>query len=268
MQTVETSWPPDEKAGDEPPVRTRVADGVGYIVIHRPGQRNALSTPTRDAIMATLDKWRDDDAVRVVVVSGVGKSFAAGADLKEMLERSPDEQRAFITPPHVYDKLAEFPGPVIACVNGYALGAGGELMMACDLRVAGSKAKMGQPETNLGLIPGAGGTQRLPRLVGYGRAMRMVLTGELLSADEALQAGLVEEVVEQDKLHERVEELALALAKKSPVALAGAKKALQVAWETPLSEGLSKEIDLFMKVFEDPEAKKRIRGFLGRSRGS
>ncbi len=221
-----------------------------------------MSTPTRDAIMATLEKWQQDDAVRVVVVSGVGKSFAAGADLKEMLERSPDAQREFITPPHVYDMIAGFPGPVIACVNGHALGAGSELMMACDLRVAGSKAKMGQPETNLGLIPGAGGTQRLPRLVGYGRAMRMVLTGELLTADEALQAGLVEEVVEQDKLHERVEQFATSLAKKNPVALAAAKKALQAAWESPLSEGLAKEIDLFMQVFEDPEAKERIRAFL------
>lgn len=262
MEPAQARWPPDEQDGDEPPVRTRVDDGVGYLVIHRPSQRNALSTPTRDAIMAVLDAWREDDAVRVVVVSGVGKSFAAGADLKEMLERSPAQQREFITPPHVYDAIATFPGPVIACVNGYALGAGGELMMACDLRVAGAQAKMGQPETNLGLIPGAGGTQRLPRLVGHGRAMRMVLTGEVLTAEEAHRVGLVEEVVAQERLHARVDELAKSLAKKSPVALHAAKKALQVAWESPLSEGLAREVDLFMEVFEDPEAKKRIKGFL------
>ncbi len=265
MVTAEARWPPDEQDGDEPPVRTRVADGVGYLVIHRPTQRNALSTPTRDGIMAVLDTWREDESVRVVVVSGVGKSFAAGADLKEMLGRSPAKQREFISPPHIYEAITTFPGPVIACVNGYALGAGGELMMACDLRVAGSKAKMGQPETNLGLIPGAGGTQRLPRLVGYGRAMRMVLTGELLTADEAYRVGLVEEVVAQPALHARVEELAKTLARKSPMALAAAKKALQVAWETPLSEGLAREVDLFMEVFEDPEAKKRIRRFLDKS---
>jgi enoyl-CoA hydratase len=266
MQQMETAWPPDESLGDDPPVRTRTENGVGYIVIHRPGQRNALSTPTREAIIATLKEWEKDGGVRVVVITGVGKSFAAGADLKEMLERSPEDQRKVITPPHVFDAVAGFPGPVIACINGFALGAGGELMMACDLRVAGSKAKMGQPETNLGLIPGAGGTQRLPRLVGYGRAMRMVLTGEILDAEQALQAGLVEEVVEQERLHESVKELAEELAGRSPVALRAAKLAMHAAWELPLSEGLAKEVDLFMEVFEDPEAKKRIRAFLERKK--
>lgn len=259
---METTWPPVETETEDPPVRTRVADGVGYLVIHRPSKRNALNAATRQAIVDALDAWRDGDSVRVVVITGVGKSFAAGADLSEMVERSPQAQREFITPPHVYQAVADFPRPVIACINGHALGAGGELMMACDLRIAGSKAKMGQPETNLGLIPGAGGTQRLPRLVGYGRAMRMVLTGELLTAEEAHRVGLIEEVVPQEALHERAEQLATLLAGKSPVALNAAKRALQATWELPLSQGLQREIDLFMEVFEDPEAKRRIRAFL------
>jgi enoyl-CoA hydratase len=262
MVVAETAWPPKESAGDEPPVRTRVADGVGYLVIHRPGKRNALDAATRALMIETLSSWSTTDKVHVVVVSGVGKSFAAGADLRELLARSPEEQRAFISPPHVYEAVERFPGPVIACVNGHALGAGCELLAACDLRVAGDGARIGQPETNLGLIPGGGGTQRLPRLIGRGQAARMIFTGDLLTGDEAHRIGLVEEVVPQDTLWNHVEALATRLAAKSPVALAAAKRALQAAWERPLSEGLAREIELFMTVFEDEEAKKRIAEFL------
>ncbi|MBW3584223.1 MAG: enoyl-CoA hydratase/isomerase family protein [Euryarchaeota archaeon] len=243
-------------------MRTHVENGVGYLVIDRPEKRNALDAATRKELIATLDAWRDDDKVRVVVLTGIGKTFAAGADLSEMQARSLEAQRAFITPPHVYSKIAESPMPVIACVNGHALGAGCELMMACDLRVAGDKAKMGQPETRLGLIPGGGGTQRLPRLVGLGRALRMVLTGDAVDAVEAERIGLVEEVVAQDALHAHVQNLAETLATRSPVALRIAKETVRAAAGLPLEEGLRVEVDAFMEAFASEDAKEGIAAFV------
>lgn len=264
LTTETTPWPPVEDTPEGPLVRTRVESGVGYAVLHRPAKRNALDAATRAALTEVLESWRDEPAVRVVVLSGVGKSFAAGADLRELLERSPDQQREFVSPPHIYDAVADFPRPVIACVNGHALGAGCELMMACDMRIAGSRSKMGQPEATLGIIPGGGGTQRLPRLVGFGRAMRMVLSGEVVDAHEAHRIGLVEEVVEQDELHEHVRLFAEKMAKQSPVALGHAKRAVQAAWDLPLADGLRREIDIFMEAFVSDDAREGITAFLER----
>lgn len=265
METASAKWPPVETADpDAPRAAVRVEGGVGYLVMNRPQKRNALDAAMRSALLAVLDAWRDDDAVRVVVLSGSGKTFAAGADLQELQARSVEEQRTFITPPHIYDVVATYPKPVVACINGHALGAGCELMMACDLRIAGDRAKVGQPEVGLGLIPGGGGTQRLPRLAGYGKAMYLVLTGEIITAERAEAVGLVDEVVPQERLHERTSELAGALAAKSPVALQKAKEAVRAAWELPLAEGLAREIDLFMEAFASEDAKEGIAAFLER----
>ena len=267
--SASADWPPRDHDDDAAPrVAAHVQQGVGYIVMNRPTRRNALDGAMRAAIMDRLDAWRDDPAVRVVVLAGTGRTFAAGADLRELLDRSADEQRAFIEPPNVYGALQDWPGPVIACINGHALGAGCELLMACDVRIAAASAKVGQPETNLGLIPGGGGTQRLPRLVGYGRAMHLVLSGEPLPAETAAAWGLVDLVRPDEALHNHVRTYAEALAQKSPVALRNAKRALQAAWERPLSQGLAAEIDLFVDTFASPEAREGITAFLERRKPS
>lgn len=243
-------------------VLVEVADGLATVTIHRPEKRNALNAEARRDLVLALDKVRDETAVRVVLVTGSGdKAFAAGADIHELAARSTFEQRAFITPPHVYDAIARYPKPVVAVINGLALGAGCELAMACDLRIAASTAKLGQPEINLGIIPGAGGTQRLPRLVGAGRAARMVLTGEAIDAQTALAWGLVDEVVEPAALLPRAREIALKMAEKSPVALKLAKEALRAAEDGSLAQGLAREIDLFTLAFQSHDAKEGIAAF-------
>jgi enoyl-CoA hydratase len=184
-----------------------------------------------------------------------------------MAARDPWAQRAFITPPHIYSAVASHPKPVVAALNGHALGAGLELAMACDLRVASSAAKLGQPEINLGIIPGGGGTQRLPRLVGAGRAARMVLTGDSIDAQTALAWGLVEEVAEPDKVVARAVEIARTMATKSPVALRLAKEALRAAEELPLGESLGREIDLFTLAFQSQEAQAGIKAFVEKAKG-
>lgn len=264
QETIRASWPPNEDGEPAgPPVLTRVEAGVGYIVLNRLDKRNALDAKTREAMVDQLMAWKDDDAVRVVVVTGGGRSFAAGADLGELLARRPDEQRAFINPPNIYSVVSDWPGPVIACINGHALGAGCELAMACDVRIAGDRAKLGQPEVGLGIIPGGGGTQRLPRLVG-GRAMYLILSGEVLDAEAARDIGLVDEVVPQDRLHERVQGFAGSLATKNPMALRAAKDTVRAAFELGIDEGLRYEIDRFIEVFSDDRAKEHVRAFLER----
>ena len=241
---------------------------VLLLTLNRPEKRNALNAALRLALRDALQRDRDDPETRVVVLRGAGdKAFAAGADVEEMAARTPWEQRAFITPPHIYSAVAGHPKPVLAALNGHALGAGLELAMACDLRVASTAAKLGQPEINLGIIPGGGGTQRLPRLVGAGRAARMVLTGDAIDAQTALAWGLVEEVVEPEKVVARAVELAKTMAAKSPVALRLAKEALRTAEELPLGESLGREIDLFTLAFQSQEAQQGIKAFVEKSKG-
>ena len=233
------------------------------LTLNRPDKRNALSAALRSALRDALAKDRDDPDTRVVILRGAGeKAFAAGADVEEMAARAVWAQRAFITPPHIYSAVASHPKPVIAALNGHALGAGLELAMACDVRVCAPGAKLGQPEINLGIIPGGGGTQRLPRLVGAGRAARMVLTGEPIDAPTALAWGLVDDVAE-DALA-RAKEIGSAMASKSPVALRLAKQALRAAEELPLSESLEREVDLFALAFQSEEAKRGIASFLSK----
>lgn len=231
------------------------------LTLNRPDKRNALSAALRRALLDALAADRDDPDTRVVILRGAGdKAFAAGADIEELAARSMTEQRRFISPPHIYSAVSTHPKPVIAALNGHALGAGLELAMACDLRVCASAAKLGQPEINLGILPGGGGTQRLPRLVGLGRASRMVLTGEPIDAAAALAWGLVDEVAEDPVA--RAKEIATAMASKSPVALRLAKEALRASEELPLGEALDREIELFTLAFQSVEARAAIAGFL------
>jgi enoyl-CoA hydratase len=220
---------------------------VAIITIDRPEKRNALSAQVRAELIAVLDALRGDDSVRVLVITGAGdKAFVAGADIGEFAQRTPLEQRAAMTGRRVFDEVAAYPKPVLAMINGLALGGGCELALACDVRIAADTAKLGQPEINLGIIPGGGGTQRLPRVVGTGQAMRLILSGEIIGAAEALRIGLVDVVHPAAELRERTLEFARGMAGKSPVALRMAKSAVRAAAEMPLAAGLQYETEAFI----------------------
>jgi enoyl-CoA hydratase len=240
-------------------------DRIATITINRPDRRNALSATVRDELVAALDLLRADDGVRVVILTGAGdKAFVAGADIAEFAERSPLEQRAAMQGRRVFDELASFPKPTIAMINGFALGGGCELALACDIRVAARSARLGQPEIRLGLIPGGGGTQRLPRLVGAGRALRMILTGDLVEAEEAFRIGLVDVLVEDADLHARTIDMARTMAAHSPIALRLAKSAVAAALEAPLSAGLAHERELFITAFGSDDRREGVAAFLGK----
>ena len=236
---------------------------VAVVTIDRPEKRNALSAQVRAELRAALDELRDDDSVRVLVITGAGdKAFCAGADIGEFAERTPLEQRAAMTGRRVFDQVAAYPKPVLAMINGLALGGGCELALACDVRLAADTAKLGQPEINLGIIPGGGGTQRLPRVVGTGQAMRLILSGEIIGAAEALRIGLVDVVHPATELRERTLEFARGMAAKSPVALRMAKSAVRAAAEMPLAAGLQYETEAFITCFGSDDKREGVAAFL------
>jgi enoyl-CoA hydratase/carnithine racemase len=219
-------------------ILTSVEENVGTITINRPDVRNALSTQVLGDIREALAEFRHDDGVGVVVFTGAGdRAFAAGADIKELRERTFLDALASIMQA-VYDEIEDYEKPSIAAVNGLALGGGCELAMACDIRVASENARFGQPEVNLSIIPGAGGTQRLARLVGKGKATEMILTGEIIDAEEAQRVGLVTRVVPPDGLVDAVRETARAIMSKGPLAIRLAKLAIRAGFETDLKTGL------------------------------
>jgi enoyl-CoA hydratase len=239
---------------------------VLHLRIDRPERRNALDGATRAALIEGVDWAATSDDVGVVVLAGNGgKAFASGADLAEGAQLDADDYLAQASARRIYDAIAECPRPVIAMIDGWCLGGGCELALACDLRVASDRSRFGQPEVGLGLIPGGGGTQRLPRLVGPGQALRLILTGAVVDADEALRLGLVEQVVPAGELAATVEELAATLASRSPVALALAKRAVRAAMDLPLAEGLALERDLMGEAMRSDDAKDAIAAFLEKS---
>ena len=236
---------------------------VAVITINRPDKRNALNIKTRAEGAAALDELRDDETVRVVVITGAGdKAFIAGADISEFAERTALTQRDVMTGRSLFTAIDTFPKPVIAMVNGYCLGGGCELAMACDLRIASERASFGQPEINLGIIPGGGGTQRLTHLVGEGKAMELILTGEIINAQAAHAIGLVNLVVPHEELAAKTLELANRIAENSPIALRLSKEAVKTAARAPLDEGLRREIDLFALCFSSEDKDEGVKAFL------
>jgi enoyl-CoA hydratase len=236
---------------------------VALITINRPEKRNALNIKTREEGAAAFEELRADDTVRVVVITGAGdKAFVAGADIGEFEGRTAVTQRDVMTGRSLFTAIDTFPKPVIAMVNGYCLGGGCELALACDLRIASDKASFGQPEINLGIIPGGGGTQRLTHLVGEGKAMELILTGDIIDAQTAYSIGLVNAVVPADQLEAKTMEVAGRIAEKSPIALRMAKEAVKTASRSTLDEGLRREIDLFALCFSSADKDEGVRAFL------
>jgi len=236
-------------------------DRIATLTINRPDKRNALNQGTRDEIVQALDELHSS-AVRVLIITGAGdKAFIAGADIGEFEGRTALTQRDVMKQRRIFDAVEDFPKPVIAMINGFCLGGGMELALACDLRVASETAKLGQPEINLGIIPGGGGTQRLTRLIGEGKAMELILTGDLIDAADAKALGLVNHVVAPGQLQATALSLANRIADKSPVALRMAKEAVKTASRMNLREGLERETDLFCLTFTSEDKAEGVRAF-------
>ncbi len=238
-------------------------DRVALITINRPEKRNALNIRTRQEGAVALEELREDEGVRVVIVTGAGdKAFVAGADIGEFAGRTAITQRDVMTGRSLFTAIDTFPKPVIAMINGYCLGGGCELALACDLRIASENASFGQPEINLGIIPGGGGTQRLTHLIGEGKAMELILTGDIIDARTAFTLGLVNTVVPAEELEAKTMEIANRIAEKSPIALRMAKEAVKTAARANLDEGLRREIDLFALCFSSQDKDEGVRAFL------
>lgn len=236
------------------------ADGVRLITLHRPQALNALNTELLAELANELDAAAHDEHTRAVVITGNRKAFAAGADINEMAER---DLVGILNDPRVahWQRIAAFPKPLIAAVNGFALGGGCELVMCADIVIAGADARFGQPEINLGIIPGAGGTQRLLRAVGKPLAMQLVLTGETLDARHALQAGLISEMTQPELTVERALQVARSIAQKAPLAVRLAKEALLKAQDTDLANGLRFERHAFTLLAGTADRDEGIRAF-------
>jgi enoyl-CoA hydratase len=236
---------------------------VAKLTINRPDKLNALSSTVHKEGVAALDELRNDDSVRVLVITGAGqKSFIAGADISEFESKTPVTQRKTFFERTLFNTIDSFPKPVIAMVNGFCLGGGNELALACDLRIASENARFSQPEINLGIMPGGGGTQRLTRLIGEGRSMEIMLTGDMIDAETAHRFGLVNHVYSVEDLEPETMKLAQKIAEKAPIAPQMCKEAVKFASRSNLDEGLRREVDLFAICFSTEDKKEGVAAFL------
>jgi len=248
---------------------------VSVWTIQRPDKLNALNADVNSALKSASSWAEAEDSVRVIILTGAppnepseGKrpkpnSFAAGADISEFQGKSSEDVRP-IFDDNPWDAVWNLTKPTIAMVDGFALGGGAELALSCDLRLATPRSKFGTPEINLGLIPGGGGTQRLCRLLGYGRAMEMVMGGEMIEGEEAYRIGLINHLVEADELLDKTMEIAQNLASKSPHTIRVAKAAVRAALEQPFSAGIQSERDLFCALFDTADMEIGVKAFLNR----
>lgn len=235
--------------------------GYALIRFNRPDVLNAINMKLMEELVSTLEELDKDSDVRCIVITGSEKAFAAGADIKEMADASAIEmlQRDQFAR---WDRIRKIKKPIIAAVSGFALGGGCELAMTCDIIIASESAKFGQPEINLGVIPGAGGTQRLTRAVGKYKAMEMVLTGSMITAEEAKQWGLVVKVVPNEYLLEEAKNLATMIASKPPVAVRLGKEAIMKSFDTTIEGGLEFERKNFYMLFASEDQKEGMRAFV------
>jgi len=238
---------------------------IARITINRPEKRNALNQAVRLELRQALRDIEEDDSIRVAIVTGAGdKAFIGGADITELKEMTPIacEARASTLGQQLYTEIENLRVPVIAMINGFCLGGGCEIAMCCDIRVASENARLGQPEINIGIFPGGGGTQRLPRLVGWGKAKELLYTGRIIDAAEAERIGLVDKVVPADELGSTVTELAETIAGKSPVIIRLLKKAITRGMYSNLPDGLAYDKSTFSLCFATDDHHEGITAFL------
>jgi enoyl-CoA hydratase len=239
-------------------------DGIAVITVNRPKALNALNSATLNELKAAVQAAGEDAAVRVIIITGAGeKAFVAGADIAEMRELSPLEGRNMtMLGQKIFAIIETLDKPVIAAVNGYALGGGCELAMACDIRVASTGARFGQPEVNLGIIPGFAGTQRLARLIGKGRAKYYIFTGNMMTAAEAYDLGLVDKVVEPAELMATCRDIAQTIIGKAPVAVMMAKKAVNHGLDMDMASGVAYEAEAYTTCFATSDRVEGMTAFL------
>lgn len=245
------------------PVTLELRGPVAVLTLENPGKLNALSIEILDELDGHLDAVESDDAVRVVVITGAGeKAFAAGADIGHMREATVQQARDYAERGHeLFARIEAFGKPVIAAINGFALGGGCELVLACDIRLASDNARLGQPEVNLGIFPGWGGTQRLPRLTSPGFAKELIFTGRHVTADEAKAAGLVNHVYPLAELLDRAVAMGEEIAKKSPLAVSVAKGLVNQAMEGGYREALAQELAAFGDAFASEDQREGMAAF-------
>lgn len=236
---------------------------LAIMTISRPKALNALNDETLTEMDDAFHDLENNGKTRVMILTGADKAFVAGADIGELMQADDEGGRNISAKGNTLFKTIEDSGIVsIAAINGFALGGGCELAMACDIRIASEKAKLGQPEVSLGIIPGYGGTQRLSRLVGKGKAKELILTGDMVKAEDALKIGLVDKVVDPDELMEKAKKMANTILSKGPIAVRLAKAAINFGSETSLVEGIAFEIQKFSEIFGTEDKNEGTRAFL------
>ena len=236
---------------------------VGLITVNRPEQMNSMNSETRSDLANAFTDLGKDPEISVIILTGApGKAFIAGADIKEFLERDMSSQEALEEDWIVTKVISNLSNPVIAMIDGFCLGGGLEIAMACDLRIASDRTKLGQPEINLGIIPGAGGTQRLTRLIGEGRAMEMILTGRMITAEEACNYGILNFTYSAEELEVKTMEIADTIASKSSYAIERAKKSVKAVSQMNLEEGLKLEREMFIECANSEDGKEGITAFI------
>ncbi|MBU4275885.1 MAG: enoyl-CoA hydratase/isomerase family protein [Proteobacteria bacterium] len=244
-------------------LKLKIVGGVGWIYFNRPEKLNALSAEVNLEFEAVLAEWQSEDAVKVIVLAGSEKAFIAGADIAPMSQVAPNKAYDLAdVARRVQERLCDLPKPTIAAISGYALGGGCEVALCCDFRIAADNAVFGLPEITLGIIPGGGGTQRLPRLVGLGPATEMIFLGKSIEAFKALDLGLAHQVVPLGQLEAQAQKLAEELMSRPAIALRAAKAALRSAMSTSLKEGLQIEQQLFCQLFATCDQKEGMAAFL------
>lgn len=235
---------------------------IGIIFLNRPDALNALNSDMVKELINALDSFNEDKSIRCVIITGNERAFSAGADIKEMINMNAVDMAMTEHFFPLWDKIGNYPKPVIAAVSGFVLGGGLELAMSCDIIVSSETAQFGQPEINIGVMPGGGGTQRLTRAVGKYKAMEMILTGKRINAEEALSYGLVNKVVPKELYLEEAKKIAKEICSKSPVAVKLAKLSVNKALEVGLKDGLDFERELFYLLFSSEDKKEGMEAFI------
>ncbi len=244
-------------------IKYDIHDGLATVTVNRPKAMNALNIDVLSELYSVFTEIEADSDVKAVILTGEGRAFVAGADIAQMKDLNAIEGRKMMILGHsVMNRIESLSKPVIAAINGFALGGGCELAMACDIRVASDKAKFGQPEVGLGIIPGFGGTQRLSRLVGCGMAKYLIMSAEIIGADEAFRIGLVEKLVSADDLISEAEKLAKTIMSKAPIAIATAKSAINNGFDMDMKSASQFEIETFTAAFSSEDKVEGMTAFL------